>query len=179
VFLSVLVSLAFLSKQSKQDGLIKWFFMPSGGRLENDGRCPLDRTKVMRTFKRKMFFCHRRAKMKKKNCLQYFGGAFKKYAVFSGRARRAEFWWFMLFSTIISSGIGGFIGGYFGLDTVSCTRLASLVFLLPAIGVWVRRMHDVGKSGWFCFVPIYDIILACTAGTEGQNRFGADPKELS
>ena len=44
------------------------------------------------------------------------------------------------------------------------------------IPVGVRRMHDVGKSGWFILVPIYNLILACTDGENGDNEYGADPK---
>jgi uncharacterized membrane protein YhaH (DUF805 family) len=38
-------------------------------------------------------------------------------------------------------------------------------------------MHDIGKSGWFFLIPVYNLILACKAGTEGENRYGADPKQ--
>ncbi len=45
----------------------------------------------------------------------------------------------------------------------------------PAFAVAIRRMHDVDKSGWFIWVPIYNLILACSSGTPGPNRFGPDP----
>ena len=48
----------------------------------------------------------------------------------------------------------------------------SLVAFLPGLAVGVRRMHDVGKSGWFILVPIYNLILALTKGDEGTNEFG-------
>lgn len=57
------------------------------------------------------------------------------------------------------------------------SQLYNLAILLPAIAVGVRRMHDVDKSGWFLLIPIYNLILACTDGTKGPNRFGVDPKE--
>ncbi|GAB6393664.1 MAG: DUF805 domain-containing protein [Treponematales bacterium] len=127
----------------------------------------------------------------KKNGWQYFCGVFKKYAVFKGRARRAEYWWFNLFFTIFSWGsmfiafIAGFIEGALDLfpdreDSVlgSIVSLVfSLVFLLPLWGVAVRRMHDVNKRGWFLLIPIYSLVLLCTAGTAGPNRFGPDPKQ--
>ena len=50
--------------------------------------------------------------------------------------------------------------------------LYSLVAFLPGLAVGVRRMHDVGKSGWFILVPIYNLILALTKGDEGTNEFG-------
>lgn len=48
--------------------------------------------------------------------------------------------------------------------------------MLPAIAVGVRRMHDVGKSGWFLLIPIYSLILALTNGEEGENEYGEDAK---
>ena len=59
-------------------------------------------------------------------------------------------------------------------------RVVSLVFnlglFLPTWGVVWRRMHDVGKVGWFSLIPIYGLILACLDGNKGENRFGPDPK---
>lgn len=54
--------------------------------------------------------------------------------------------------------------------------LYSLAVLLPNIAVAIRRMHDVGKSGWYCLIPIYNIILAATDGEKGSNQYGEDPK---
>jgi uncharacterized membrane protein YhaH (DUF805 family) len=51
-----------------------------------------------------------------------------------------------------------------------------LAIFIPSIAVGVRRMHDVGKSGWFLLIPIYNLILACTDGVQGDNEYGADPK---
>tara|TARA_B110000459_G_scaffold179685_1_gene205868 strand:- start:986 stop:1153 length:168 start_codon:yes stop_codon:yes gene_type:complete len=51
--------------------------------------------------------------------------------------------------------------------------------LIPGIAVAVRRMHDVGKSGWFILIPIYNIILAFTDGDSGDNKYGPNPKESS
>ena len=48
--------------------------------------------------------------------------------------------------------------------------------MLPSIAVGIRRMHDVGKSGWFILIPIYDLILAVTPGVIGPNKYGEDPK---
>lgn len=105
--------------------------------------------------------------------MNYFLAALSKYATFSGRARRAEYWYFALFSMIISF-ILGFIGGLFNFPLLS--SIFSIAILLPSIAVGVRRMHDVGKSGWFILIPIYNIILACTAGDVGPNEYGEDPK---
>jgi uncharacterized membrane protein YhaH (DUF805 family) len=122
-----------------------------------------------------------------KNPWQYFCAVWKKYAVFNGRARRAEFWWFTLFNFIISF-VLGFIEGFaltgmginfyitdnFGL----LSTLYNLAVLLPALALGVRRMHDCGKSGWYWLIPIYGwIVLPCTAGMSGPNQYGPDPKQ--
>lgn len=67
---------------------------------------------------------------------------FQKYAVFSGRARRSEFWYFMLFIAIINL-ILGFVGNDWG------SNIFSLAILLPSIAVTCRRLHDTGRSGWW------------------------------
>jgi uncharacterized membrane protein YhaH (DUF805 family) len=55
----------------------------------------------------------------------------------------------------------------------------NLAVLIPSIAVGVRRMHDVGKSGWYLIIPIYSLILAFTQGEKGSNQYGADPKNES
>jgi uncharacterized membrane protein YhaH (DUF805 family) len=44
--------------------------------------------------------------------------------------------------------------------------------------VAIRRVHDVGKNGWFLLIPIYNLVLVCSAGTKGDNKYGADPKQI-
>ena len=105
--------------------------------------------------------------------MNYFITVFKKYAVFSGRARRAEYWYFFLFNILISFAIG-LIDGLIRNPLIG--TLWSLVTLVPGVAVSVRRMHDVNKSGWFILIPIYNLILACTEGTTGPNDYGDDPK---
>lgn len=103
----------------------------------------------------------------------------KQYADFNGRARRKEYWMFFLFNMIISYGIIG-IGAALNMPELSIvSTIYSLAVLLPAIAVGVRRMHDVGKSGWFILVPIYNLILACTDSEEGTNEYGPNPKNPS
>ena len=60
--------------------------------------------------------------------------------------------------------------------TVYLDTIYSLAVFVPSIAVGVRRMHDVNKSGWYCLIPIYNLILACTEGTPGSNEYGPDPK---
>ena len=116
----------------------------------------------------------------KKSPWQYCLDVLNKYAVFQGRARRAEYWWFSLFVSIFS--IITFV-----LDTIFTLRilgqgvlssLLSLGIFLPGLSAGVRRMHDCDKSGWFILVPIYNLILCCTKGISGSNRYGADPKYI-
>jgi len=54
--------------------------------------------------------------------------------------------------------------------------IVTLPLIIPSIAVGVRRMHDVGKSGWFILIPIYNLILAATEGDKGDNQYGPDPK---
>jgi uncharacterized membrane protein YhaH (DUF805 family) len=119
--------------------------------------------------------------------MNYFFQALKKYATFSGRARRKEFWHFILLSIVlelvVSAVLGFFERSFFPpeegqspfLPEVSMV-LFTVGFLLPRWAVIWRRMHDVGKSGWFGLIPIYNLILACQDGNKGENRFGPDPK---
>ena len=103
---------------------------------------------------------------------QYFG--------FSGRARRSEYWWFILF-TVIASFLLGFIdwmitGGILG-------GIFSLGSLIPSIAVAMRRLHDIGRSGWWfliIFIPLIGFLVflyfAVQPGKSGPNDYGADPK---
>ena len=92
-----------------------------------------------------------------------------KYATFSGRASRSEYWFFVLFTALVGF-ISGIIAGVVGSDVLGYVIQA--VFWIPGLAVSIRRMHDVDKSGWFVLVPIYGFILSVTAGTVGSNRFG-------
>jgi uncharacterized membrane protein YhaH (DUF805 family) len=110
-----------------------------------------------------------------------FAGAFKKYAVFTGRARRAEFWYFVLFNFIITTAASIALGNG---NPGAASNIGIVIFLLyiyaacmPSIALFVRRIHDTGNSGWFALVPVYNIILLFIPGTNGPNRFGPDSKQ--
>jgi uncharacterized membrane protein YhaH (DUF805 family) len=105
--------------------------------------------------------------------MKYYLTVLKKYADFNGRARRSEYWYFFLFTSLISMGFSA-ADTYFQLQYLNV--IYSLVVLVPGIAVGVRRMHDVNKSGWYILIPIYNLILAFTEGTEGPNQYGQDPK---
>ena len=100
---------------------------------------------------------------------------FENYANFEGRARRKEYWYFALLNFIISFALGFFLtllSPTIGL----AANLYSLAVFIPSIAVAIRRMHDVGKSGWYILIPIYNIILLATDGEKGTNEYGPDPK---
>ena len=98
----------------------------------------------------------------------------KNYVNFDGRARRSEYWYFVLFNFLISFGLS-IIGNAIKFPLIG--SIYSIGVLLPSIAVAIRRMHDVGKSGWYILIPIYNLILAFTEGTKGNNEYGPDPKE--
>lgn len=109
--------------------------------------------------------------------MNWYLAVLKQYAVFSGRARRKEYWMFVLFNIIISFALGfvlGLAGAGYGGGVV--INLYTLAVLIPSIAVGVRRMHDTDHSGWWIIVPIVNLIFACTEGTQGANRFGSSPK---
>ena len=111
----------------------------------------------------------------------------KQYADFSGRARRKEYWLFVLFNYIIFNvaGLIDVISGFTdGFEIGPLGALYLLGMLIPSLAVIVRRLHDIGKSGWLFFlilVPIFGIILLfvwfCTEGERRENKWGPDPKE--
>lgn len=114
--------------------------------------------------------------------MQYYIVAFKRYADFSGRSRRQEFWFFKLFDWLVSVGL---IFTAVALRPAVETEIA-LVFMylwigyylgayIPTIAVAVRRLHDTGHSGWWMIVPFYNIYLLFKKGDEGYNEYGEDP----
>jgi len=102
-----------------------------------------------------------------------------KYAVFGGRATRKEFWNFV-FTTgliVIATAIFGSIISEEALELLEALfGLYALAIAIPMLAVTVRRMHDVGKSGWYIFAPVYSWILLCTDGDKGTNQYGPAPK---
>lgn len=107
--------------------------------------------------------------------MKYYLSVLQNYVNFEGRARRKEYWMFFLFNMIFSYSLT-FLD-LLVLETGFINLIYSLAVLLPSIAVGVRRMHDVGKSGWYILIPIYNLILAVTEGQHGANEYGADPKK--
>lgn len=125
--------------------------------------------------------------------MESISACFGKYITFKGRAQRSEFWWFVLFLIIVNAVLGqvdsmvfgptlmisdmgmefnaGFFGGAFALAT-----------FLPSWAVQVRRLHDIGKSGWWLLLALIPLIGAiilliwlAKAGTDGDNEYGSNP----
>jgi len=114
----------------------------------------------------------------------------KKYAVFSGRARRKEYWFFILFNIIISLALGaidGLMGSYNESAGVGLLGgIYSLAVLIPGIAVTVRRLHDTGRSGWWFLIVLVPVIGALVLlvfmvldSKPGQNQYGANPKQVA
>jgi uncharacterized membrane protein YhaH (DUF805 family) len=110
-----------------------------------------------------------------------------KYANFSDRAQRSEFWWFALFSFVgsfVLQFIDGILFGWMamGQPVSVLSAIFGLAIIIPSIAVGVRRLHDLDKSGWWyllIFVPVIGALILIyffiQRGTVGQNRFGPDP----
>lgn len=108
--------------------------------------------------------------------MHYFIKCLKQYADFNGRARRKEFWMNFLFLMLFYIG-PMILAGVLNIPSLAMVGLIIyLACFIPYLAVACRRMHDVGKSGWFMLIPIYNLVLFCTEGTIGPNQYGEDPK---
>lgn len=105
---------------------------------------------------------------------------FNKYCCFTGRASRSEYWWWILFSFIV----GVIVGAIFGDSTFGrvFSTLVSLCLFLPGLGLSVRRLHDIGKSGWWVliyFIPVVGVVLFIIWGIKDSdptpNAYGPVP----
>lgn len=114
----------------------------------------------------------------------------KKYAVFSGRARRKEYWYFILFNILINiilsvvDGLTGNLDPDTGVGLLS--SIYTLAILIPSIAVSVRRLHDTGRSGWWLlisFVPLIGFFILLFFMLQNskaeQNKYGNNPKKLT
>ena len=119
--------------------------------------------------------------------MNYYLEVLKKYAVFSGRARRKEYWMFFLFNliiTIVLAIIDNLIGTFSPQSGVGLLEgLYSLAVLLPSIAVTVRRLHDTGRSGWWILIGLIPIIggivlliFMVLDSQPGENKYGPNPK---
>lgn len=115
------------------------------------------------------------------NCL-------KKFAVFSGRATRKEYWIFTLVNMVITFALIG-IAFSMAADSgqpssllMGIASIFTLIMLIPSIAALARRLHDTDKSAWWMLLLLLPLlgllclIFACLKGTDGENRFGPDPR---
>lgn len=112
---------------------------------------------------------------------------FSKYATFSGRARRSEYWWFVAFSVlllVIAAVIDNAAGLHFKDQAIGWAySIVALLLFIPSIAVTIRRLHDTGRSGWWWFLSllcgigaIILFVFCLLEGTSGPNEYGPDPK---
>lgn len=111
----------------------------------------------------------------------------KQYADFNGRARRKEYWMYVLFNfltLIVAMILDSILGTNFSpLPYGAVYAIVALGTLIPSLAVGVRRLHDTNRSGAWIFIALVPIIggiwllvLLCTEGTAGENKYGPDPK---
>ena len=112
-----------------------------------------------------------------------------KYATFSGRARRSEYWWWYLFVTIVFV-VAGILDRAVGLTYSDLTvgggwiaTIAGIVFLIPNLAVAVRRLHDTGRTGWWLLIGLVPVIgffvllYFFVLDSENDNQYGPYPKD--
>ena len=109
----------------------------------------------------------------------------QQYGYLNGRARRSEYWYFSLFNFIIAFAIGFLLTPILG-PTISIRigYIYGFAVFIPSVAVGVRRLHDIGKSGWFILLsliplvgPIVLLIFYCMDSEPGENQWGPNPKE--
>src|SRR6266581_1199955 len=113
--------------------------------------------------------------------MNWYLDVLKKYAVFSGRARRKEFWMFYLFYLIIVV-VLGIVEWMIGIPAV-LTGIYTLALIVPTIAVTVRRLHDTGRTGWWWFIWLVPVIggivllvFLVLDSQPGDNEYGPNPK---
>ena len=128
--------------------------------------------------------------------MNWYLNVIKNYVTFSGRARRKEFWMFVLINLIFGA-IAAALDRAFGFSSTQVVNgmttynagiisiIYSLAVLLPGLAVAFRRLHDTGRSGGWIFINlvpligwIWYIVLVATAGQVGDNKYGPDPKAV-
>lgn len=122
--------------------------------------------------------------------MNWYLDVLKKYAVFNGRARRKEYWYFFLFNTIIGivlavvDGMTGTLDPEVGIGLLG--GIYALAVMIPGIAVSVRRLHDTGRTGWWLLIVLIPLIGAIVLlvfmvqdSKPEQNQYGKNPKELT
>jgi uncharacterized membrane protein YhaH (DUF805 family) len=117
------------------------------------------------------------------NFIQAIGSGFSNYVNFSGRAARAEYWLWVLFTVIGGIAAGILDAALWGYDATGGSPLNAVfdvITFLPSLAIGVRRLHDIDRTGWWLLIALTGIGIlvliywACVKGTAGPNRFGPD-----
>ena len=108
--------------------------------------------------------------------------AFKNYINFNGRSRRSELWWFFLFNIIIGI-IISILANLITKYLIYLSYIYCLIAFLPGLGLGIRRLHDIGKSGWYIFIAFIPLVGAfillyfyCLDSENQSNEYGESPK---
>ena len=121
--------------------------------------------------------------------MKWYLAVLKNYAGFSGRARRKEYWMFVLFNMIFAF-VAIFLDNILGIAMEGIGYgplygLYLLAIIIPSLAVVVRRLHDIGKSGWMILISlipligaIWLLVLLVTDSNAGDNQYGPNPKEI-
>jgi uncharacterized membrane protein YhaH (DUF805 family) len=112
--------------------------------------------------------------------MKWYIKVLKKYAVFTGRASRQEFWMFVLIHSLIFFGLSLlpiFLKSVTETDQSILKSVYSLAVFIPHLAVHIRRMHDTGRNGWWVCVPIVCFIFAIEDSQPGENKYGVNPKQ--
>ena len=122
--------------------------------------------------------------------MSWYLEALKKFAVFSGRSRRKEYWYFMLFNIVVIYVLEGIdalletLNSGLGVDLL--IGIYGLAAIIPFLAVSVRRLHDIDRSGWWYFInlipligPIVMLVFTLLDSTPGDNRYGPNPKGVT
>lgn len=121
--------------------------------------------------------------------MKWYLKVLRQYADFDGRARRTEYWMYLLFNLlfgIAATILDNILGLKFNSEMPYgfIYLIYSLAVFIPGLAVLVRRLHDVDKSGWWFFIALIPIVggiwllvLLATDGTPGTNQYGVNPKQ--
>lgn len=134
-------------------------------------------------------FAHSKKTIKREKKIMGFGEAvqsvFSKYATFSGRARRSEYWYFVLLQVIVTAVLNGLYSATESVAFSAILVLFDLALLVPSLAVCWRRLHDIGRSGayyFFVLIPLVGWILLlvwmCQDSQPGANQYGPNPKGM-
>lgn len=116
--------------------------------------------------------------------MSWYVAVMKNYAVFTGRARRTEYWMFVLVNFIVELALYVMAVAIHAL--IFLYLLYALAVLIPGLAVAARRLHDIGRSAWWILIGLVPfvgwivlLVFACIPGTTGANQYGPDPKAIA